>query len=115
MYEFNTNDGQTQRLANAKYADLTATHVFMPIAIETAGSWNQQAIEVIEDIERRISSITKETLETIHLFQRISVAIQRGNALSFMSTFDDDYEAIPTTLTVLNISVCRLCAGGRKK
>jgi len=29
----------------------------MPIAVETAGSWNQQAIDAIEDIDRRISVI----------------------------------------------------------
>jgi len=65
----------------------------MPTAIETAGSWNQQAIDAIEDIGRRISVITQEPLETIHIFQRISVAIrcvQRSNAVSFMSTFDND-------------------------
>ena len=60
----------------AKYADLSATHVFMPVAIDAAGSWNQQAIDATEDIGRRISVITQEPLETIHLFQRISVAIQ---------------------------------------
>ena len=63
----------------------------MPIAIETAGSWNQQAPDAIEHIARRIPVITEEPLElSNHLFQRISVAIQRGNAVSFMSTFDDD-------------------------
>ena len=38
----------------------------MPIAIETAaaGPWNQQAIDAIEDIGRRISVITEEPLET---------------------------------------------------
>jgi len=79
-----------------KYADLTATYVFMPTATEKARSWNQQAIDAIEDIGRRISVITEEPLESIHLLQRISVAIQLGNAVSFMSTFDD--EAIPTML-----------------
>jgi len=55
----------------------------------------QQAIDIIEDIGRRISVITEEPLETINFFQRISVAIQRGNAVSFsfMSTFDDDYRS----------------------
>jgi len=64
----------------------------MPVAIETAGSWNQQAIDAVKDIDRRISVITEEPLENIRLFQRISVAVWRGNAVSFMSTFDDDYK-----------------------
>jgi len=66
------------------------THVFIPIAIETAGSWNQQAIDAIEDMGNHISVITEQPLETIHLFQRVSFAIQRGNVVSFMSTFDGD-------------------------
>jgi len=65
------------------------THIFIPLAIETAGSWNQQAIDAIEDIGRRISVITEEPLETIYLFQCISVTIQRGNVVSFMITFDN--------------------------
>jgi len=39
------------------------THVFMPIAIETASSWSQQVIDAVEDIGRRI--ITQEPLETV--------------------------------------------------
>ena len=61
----------------------------MPVAIETAGSWNHQVIDAFEDIGRRVSVITEEPLETIHLFQHIPVAIQDGNAVSFMSMFDD--------------------------
>ena len=30
----------------SKYVNITATHIFTPIAIETAGSWNQEAIEI---------------------------------------------------------------------
>jgi len=54
----------------------TITHIFTPIAVETAGSWNQQAVDVIEDIGSRIS---------------MAVAIQRANAVSSMSTFDNDH------------------------
>jgi len=74
----------------AKYADLTATYIFMPITIETAGSWNQQAIDAIEDVGRRISAITEKPLETTHLSQRISIAIQCSNAASFVSTFSSE-------------------------
>jgi len=55
----------------------------MPVAIETAGSWNQQAIDN-EDIGTRICVITEELLETIHLFQCIPVAIHRGNVVSLV-------------------------------
>ena len=46
--------------------------------METAGSLNNLAIETIEEICKRTSAITKEPLETTYLFQRISMAIQRG-------------------------------------
>jgi len=65
--------------------------IIIIIAIETAGSCNQHDIDIIEDIGRYISVITEELpLETLHLFQLLSVATQRSNAVSLMSTFGDD-------------------------
>ena len=71
-----------------KYQDVNATHIFYPIAIETAGSWDDQAVELIEEIGWRSAQETHDPNETMYLFQRISVAIQRGNALAFTNTFD---------------------------
>ena len=73
-----------------KYQDLNATHIFYPIAIETAGSWDDQAVKLIEEIDRRSAQETDDPKETMYLFQRISVAIQRENALAFTNTFDTD-------------------------
>ena len=33
-----------------KYRELDATHIFVSIAIETAGTWDKQASELIEEI-----------------------------------------------------------------
>ena len=79
---------QAASLKNTKYSDITSTHVFYPIAIETAGSWDTQATELIEELGRRITEATEDPKETTYLFQRISITIQRGNALSFFNTFD---------------------------
>ena len=73
-----------------KYQDLNATHIFYPIVIETAGSWTNQALELIEEIGRQSAQETADAKETMYLFQWISVAIQRGNALAFTNTFDTD-------------------------
>ena len=73
-----------------KYQGLNATHIFHPIAIETAGSWDDQAVELIEEIGRRSAQETDDPKETTYLFQRISVAIQRGNTLAFTNTCDTD-------------------------
>ena len=63
-----------------------------PIAIETAGTYDARARELIDEIDRRITDMTEDSKETIYLYQRISIIIQRGNAISFLHTFDYDDE-----------------------
>ena len=71
-----------------KYNDLMTTHIFVPIAVETSGAWcNQSAF--IEDLGRRINAITNDSLETTYLIQRLSVALQRVNAVAFSNTFPE--------------------------
>ena len=43
---------------------------FYPFALETAGTWHQMAIELTQEIGRRITTITEDTRETTFLFQR---------------------------------------------
>ena len=70
-----------------KYTKLASTHIFCPFAIETAGAWHETAIEVTQEmIGRRITVVTEDTRETEFLFQRLSMALQRGNAVSFQNT-----------------------------
>ena len=66
------------------YSKLASTHY--PFAIETAGTWYKMAIELTQEIGRRITAITEDIRETTFLFQRFSVALQRGNAVSFHNT-----------------------------
>ena len=63
---------------------------FYPIAIETAGTWDDMAIELVQEIGRRITVITQDTRETVFLFQRLPVALQRGNAVSFLNTMNTE-------------------------
>jgi len=56
------------------------------VAIETAGTWHDQAVELIREIGRQ-TTITGDAKETIYLFQQLSVALLRGNAVSFQSMF----------------------------
>ena len=60
-----------------KYRELDATLLFVPIAINTAGTWDKQAMELIEEIGRRCPLATEDPKETIYLYQRIAIAIQR--------------------------------------
>ena len=73
-----------------KYQSILQTHLFTPIAIETAGVWNRQAREFIKELGKRITTVIGEIKETSYIFQQVSVAIQRGNMLSFIGLFTTD-------------------------
>jgi len=66
-----------------KYSKLASTPIFYPFAIKTVGTWHEMAIELTQEIGRRITTITEDTRETTFLFQRLSMALHRGNAVSF--------------------------------
>jgi len=70
-----------------KYSLLSTTHIFSPVAIETAGTWHHQAVELVQELERRETIITGDSRETTYLFQQLSVALQKGNEVSFLNTF----------------------------
>jgi len=71
-----------------KYGTLSASHIFFPVAVETAGTWNQSAIELIQEIVRRITAVTEDMRETVFLFQRLSIALQSWNVVTYLATFD---------------------------
>jgi len=33
----------------AKYRQLANSHIFVPVAIESAGTWNHQAVELVQE------------------------------------------------------------------
>jgi len=45
-------------------------------------------VELVQELGRRMTAVTADTREATYLFQRMSVALQRGNAVSFHSTFN---------------------------
>jgi len=82
----------------AKYATLHTHYDLQPIAIETLGPINESATSFLRDLGRRISLVSGEDREPQFLFQRISVAIQRFNAV----LLHDGFFCLPTT----RISAC---------
>src|SRR6218665_50558 len=58
-----------------KYADLPATHNFVPI--ESLGPVNTTGLEFIKELGQRITVATGDPMETVHLFQRLSICAQR--------------------------------------
>src|SRR5271163_2285748 len=60
----------------------TLAHTFVPIGVETFGSWGPEATAFISDLGRRVASISGETRSLMFLRQRIDIALQRGNSAS---------------------------------
>jgi len=83
---FVANEAEAKK--RAKYACLSPTFHFVPVAVETLGALGEEADSFIHELGRRITTITGERRATEFLLQRLSVAIQRGNAASVMGTVD---------------------------
>jgi len=70
----------------SKYACLTSTFCFVPVAVETLGAFGEETNDFIHELGRRIMTVTEERRATEFLIQRLSVAVQRGNAASVLGT-----------------------------
>ena len=75
----------------AKYAVISSTYQFVPIAIETMGPICSEATSFLCELGRRLTLRSDDVRETQFLFQRISVLVQRFNAVAFRGTFMDDF------------------------
>jgi len=49
----------------AEYDKLPSTNIFYPVAIETGGTWNYWAVELVQEMGRRATLITGEPRESI--------------------------------------------------
>ena len=70
-----------------KYQLLSNTHMFVPLAFETFGPINAKGIAFLGELGRRLSSHSGDKRETAFLYQRLSMAIQRFNAICFQGSF----------------------------
>ena len=72
---------------SSKYRSLTDMYSFTPpIAVETLGALGNEASHFFRDVGNRIVSATKEPRSYQFLMQRLSVAVQRGNAACVLGT-----------------------------
>jgi len=74
----------------AKYAGLERTHIFQPVAVENLGTMNASAYGFLAGLGQKISTISGDDREICHLFQRISVLIQRFNGTLLHERFADE-------------------------
>ena len=73
-------------LKRRKYPQLVADFEFVPVAVETSGIIGSAGCSLLTDIGRRISRATNDPRQMSYIFQKISVAIIRGNALAITAS-----------------------------
>ena len=82
--------GAAARLAETKkekkYDFLKDRYIFVPVAIETLGGYGPEAWKFGEVLGERLRMATNEPRSSMFLKQRISIAIQRGNAAAILGT-----------------------------
>ena len=70
-----------------KYRDLSLGYEVVPVAIETMGPMNPEGVDFINGIGRLIAEQTGDKRETSFLWQRLSMTLQRFNAVCFNNSF----------------------------
>ena len=64
-----------------KYTIIGSQYLFAPIAVETLGPLNTSACQLFGNLGMKISSFSGDDREGAFLFQRVSVLVQRFNAV----------------------------------
>ena len=77
---------QAEKKKRYKYAHLETSHYFLPVAVESLGVFGLDARSFFSNLGRRLRNTTSEPMSHLHLIQRISLAVQRGNAVSILAT-----------------------------
>ena len=75
-----------EKAKNLKYDHLDSVYQFQPIAVETCGTVGPDSHIFLKELGRRLRMATGEPKSYAFLLQRLSVAIQTGNAASVMGS-----------------------------
>ena len=67
-----------------KYASISNSHFFVPIGIETSGTFGQSAKLFFQELGNRLKAETEDSWSSFFLLQRIAVAVQRGNTAAVL-------------------------------
>ncbi len=73
------------KLKTSKYkALIDQNYYFVPVAVETMGPWSAESIKFFNELGKILSQKTDDPRSKIFLKQRLSMAIQKGNAAAVM-------------------------------
>jgi len=74
----------------SKYTELSYAHEFQPVAVESHKPLSDTTASFPAELGCKITDRSGEPLEAQLLFQRVSVLVQRFNAILFQETFPDE-------------------------
>ena len=100
---------QAEKQKAEKYAHLSVSHHFMPLAMETSGASRLKALSLLDDKGRWIRAETGGPRSFQFLLQGISVAIQQGNTVSVFGTA---HVNVFIRFSLLQFCRAQLCFGG---
>ena len=69
-----------------KYAALDHGYEFTAVAVETMGTWGPEAMAISSALGARLQQVSGDKRSTAFLRQRMSLAVQRGNAAAIRGT-----------------------------
>jgi len=77
---------KAERLKHNHYIDLKENYLFTPIAFESLGCMGPETKKFVNKLGSLMKSASGEPRSTDYLLQKISIAIQRGNAACILGT-----------------------------
>ena len=69
-----------------KYLHLDRGYLFQTVALQTTGAVGLDSMPLLKELDVRIRRVKGEVRSFVFLMQRISVAVQTGNAISVLGT-----------------------------
>jgi len=78
--------GVAEARKTVKYQLISQTHTFVSLAFETLGAWGEQATEFMTVLGRWLTLVSGNGSKTFYSRQRLSIAIQRGNAIACLGS-----------------------------
>ena len=76
-----------RKSAKYMYTDIETNYLFQLIAVESLGPINASGRAFLSKLGRKLSTHSGDDRETSFLFQRLSVLIQRFNAILLLDNF----------------------------
>ena len=76
--------GHTEETKSGKCSHLSPTYLFQPVAIESSGALGPSTYIFLRELGKRVLQESGEANSTSHLLQRLSIVLQRGNAVAVM-------------------------------